>query len=314
MSFRITAQHRGFWMVNDLPATLAGSFDGPRPCVGDWVELRETQIVAVAPRKTLFARKAAGSGVEVQAIAANVDIAFLVMALDHDFSLRRLERYLVLARESGTRPVVLLTKADLAEDVAGSVAAVRGVLDSGEIEAIAAVHGHGVEQVRRYLPPGITAVLLGSSGAGKSTLINALLGEERMATQPVRQADSKGRHTTTHRELLELPGGAFLIDTPGMRELQLWATGESVNATFGDIGHWASQCRFSDCSHSNEPGCAVRQAVADGLLDPERLGSLHKLRREAEYLAVQTDVHQMLARKAKWKSIHKAMRNVDKRR
>jgi ribosome biogenesis GTPase len=302
------------WLVGDQPVTLAGSFDGVRPCVGDWVELRETQIVAVAPRRTLFARKAAGSGVEVQPIAANVDIAFLVMAMDHDFSLRRLERYLVLTRESGARPVVLLTKADLASDVAGRVAAACAVVEGRDVCAIAAPSGQGIDEVWRYLTPGVTAVLLGSSGAGKSTLTNVLLGEQRMATREVREADSKGRHTTTHRELVELPGGAFLVDTPGMRELQLWASEESVNATFGDVEHWAAQCRFSDCLHSNEPGCAVRQAVADGLLDPERLGSLHKLRKEAEHLAVQTDIHQMLARKAKWKSIHKAMRNVDKRR
>lgn len=302
------------WLIGDQPVTLAGSFGGARPCVGDWVELRETQIVAVVPRRTLFARKAAGPGVDVQPIAANVDIAFLVMAMDHDFSLRRLERYLVLTRESGARPVVLLTKADLASDVAGRVAAARAVVEEGDVLAIAAPRGDGLEAVRQHLTPGVTAVLLGSSGAGKSTLTNALLGVERMATQEVREADSKGRHTTTHRELLELPGGAYLIDTPGMRELQLWASEETVSATFGDVEHWATRCRFADCSHLNEPGCAVRQAVADGLLDPERLDSLHKLRKEAAYLAEQTDVHQMLARKAKWKSIHKAMRNVDKRR
>ena len=282
--------------------------------MGDWVELRETQIVAVAPRRTLFARKAAGSAVDVQPIAANVDIAFVVMAMDYDFSLRRLERYLVLTRESGARPVVLLTKADLASDVDGRVAAARAVAEEAPVHALAAPSGLGLAAVTDYLKPGVTAVLLGSSGAGKSTLTNVLLGVERMATQAVRESDSKGRHTTTHRELLELPGGAFLIDTPGMRELQLWASEENVNATFGDVEQWAARCRFADCSHAGEPGCAVQQAVADGLLDPERLESLHKLRREAAYLAEQTDIHQMLARKAKWKSIHKAMRNFDKRR
>jgi ribosome biogenesis GTPase len=230
------------------------------------------------------------------------------MGLDGDFNLRRLERYMVLAQESGAWPVVLLTKADLCSDVSSRITAVRAVATGANVHAIAALQNQGLDQVREYLQPHITAVMLGSSGAGKSTLLNALLGEQRMATREVRESDSRGRHTTTHRELIELPGGACIIDTPGMRELQLWADEESVLSAFTDIEDFAARCRFTDCRHESEPGCAVLDAVDRGELDPARLANLHKLRREAEHIAIEADPLARRARNAKWKSINKSMR------
>ena len=308
MKFRITAQHRGFWLASEQALTLAGRYEGPIPCVGDWVETRESQIVALHPRATFFARRAAGTRKEQQAIAANVDVAFLVMGLDGDFNLRRLERYLVLVRESGAWPVVLLTKADLCEDVSSRLAAVRSVATGADVHAISAPRNEGLDRVQTYLQPGITGVLMGSSGAGKSTLLNALLGEQRMATAEVRLADSRGRHTTTHRELMELPGGACIIDTPGMRELQLWVDEESVAAAFPDIEELAWYCRFTDCRHQSEPGCAVREALERGEIEEARIASLHKLRREAEHIAAESDPLVRRARNAKWKSINKSMK------
>jgi ribosome biogenesis GTPase len=285
------------------------------PAVGDWVALRLEEreskgvILAVLPRYSKFSRKVAGDTTHEQVVAANVDIAFLATALDNDFSPRRVERYLVLAWEGGATPVVLLTKADLSDDVDARVAEIAAVAPGVPLHPISVVSGMGLDALDTYLLPGRTVAVLGSSGVGKSTLINRLLGRETLRTAEVRASDQKGRHTTTNRQLLVLPGGALMIDTPGMRELQLWGSNEGVRETFEDIGAIAEDCRFTDCSHDTEPSCAVRRAVEEGTLPAERLENYRKLQAELQYLRVKQDVQARLAQKRQWRTIHKAARN-----
>ena len=273
------------------------------PAVGDWVMVRRRRaddratIVAVLPRRSWFSRKTAGTVTDEQIVAANVDVVLLAMALDGDFSTRRLERYLLLARESGATPVILLTKPDLSTAVTGQVAAVRAV--SGDVAAhvVSPRSGHGIEPVAAYLTHGRTGALLGSSGVGKSTLINRLVGEDVQKTREVRTTDSKGRHTTIHRELVQLPRGGLIIDTPGMRELQLWDVDEAVRESFDDIETLAAGCHFTDCRHSGEPRCAVKAASTDGRLDPARLRSYQGLQQELAALARQRDERAQLDEK-----------------
>lgn len=269
-------------------AVLSGALlDAPaheRPVTGDWVaiEPETARIRAVLSRRTCVSRKKAGKACEEQVLAANVDVLFIVMGLDGDFNIRRLERYLVLAAESGASPVVVLNKSDLCGDLAARMREVDRVTHA-PIAAMAAVERGSVSQLHRYVEPGQTAALLGSSGVGKSTIVNMLLGESRQATLPVREGDSRGRHTTTARELFLLPEGWLLLDTPGMRELEVWTdSGPAATAAFADIGELAARCRFRDCRHTGEPGCAVAEAVAQGRLDVARLGSYHKLERETD--------------------------------
>jgi len=265
------------------------------PAVGDWVAIRrgrdETQaaIVAVLPRRSWFSRKMAGAVTDEQVVAANVDVVFIVMALDADFSLRRLERYLLLARESGASPVILLTKPDLATDLERQANDVRSASGGLPVHVVSPKRNEGLDQVAAYLSPGRTGALLGSSGVGKSTIINQLVGQDVQKTREVRDADSKGRHTTIHRELVVLPNGGLVIDTPGMRELQLWDVGEAVRETFDDIEALASGCHFTDCQHRGEPRCAVKDAVAEGQVDAARLESYHRLQDELAILARQQD-------------------------
>ena len=278
------------------------------PVVGDWVAARivgngQAIVEAVMPRRTLFSRRAAGRREDEQAIAANVDIVFLVCGLDGDFNPRRLERYLALAAESGARPVVVLNKADLCGEPAARIAEMEAVAAGAPVVLASTVSDGGLEALRTHIAEGVTIALLGSSGVGKSSIVNALLGEQRLATNEVRSDDSRGRHTTTHRELIALPGGGALIDTPGMRELQLWASQESVEAVFDEIAEAAANCRYRDCTHAGEPGCAVVGAVAE-----DRLASFHKLQKEAKYHEVMSDPVAAQERKRKWKIIHKAMR------
>ncbi|MBI2421974.1 MAG: ribosome small subunit-dependent GTPase A [Candidatus Hydrogenedentes bacterium] len=259
------------------------------PAVGDWVAAEalpgedRALIHAVLPRRTTFKRVAAGGSSEVQVVAANVDVVFLVNGLDHDFNIRRLERYLTLTWESGARPVVVLNKADICEDLEERMAEVDSAAMGAAVHVVSALSGAGMEALRPYLQRGATISFLGSSGVGKSSLINALAGEEIMATRAVRDDDSRGRHTTTHRQLVVLPAGGVLIDTPGMRELQLAAGEESLAAAFADVEQYAAACRFRDCTHENEPGCAVRAAMDTGALDAGRLQSFRKLHREIAY-------------------------------
>jgi ribosome biogenesis GTPase / thiamine phosphate phosphatase len=256
------------------------------PAVGDWVAVRivpgeqRGAIVAVLPRRTRFSRRAAGAVTDEQVVAANVDVVFVVMALDEDFSVRRLDRYLLLARESGASPVILLTKPDLAADAAARATEVGARAGDLPVHVLSPKFNQGLEQVAAHLGPGRTAALLGSSGVGKSTIINRLAGDERQRTREVREADSRGRHTTTHRELVVLPSGGLIIDTPGMRELQLWDAHAGARETFDDIEALAAECHFTDCRHRDEPRCAVKTAVASGVLSAERLESYLKLREE----------------------------------
>lgn len=296
----------------------AGSAAGI-PAVGDWVAARaigaaEAILHDILPRRTKFSRRAAGSRAKEQVIAANIDIAMIVCGLDHDFNLRRIERYLTLAIESGARPVLVLNKAGLLDDSALIAGQVRQIAGGAPVLFISAQTGAGLEALDEFMPPGTTAALLGSSGAGKSTIINRLIGEERQETQGVREHDSRGRHTTTRRELIPLASGAVVIDTPGMRELQLWASEESLNENFEDVTSIAASCRFRDCSHTGEAGCAIQPALDSGALDPDRWSSYLKLCAEVRRLEVLTYRTAATAEKQKWKRLTKALRSHPKYR
>jgi ribosome biogenesis GTPase len=287
---------------------------GDLPAVGDWVVARKrsegdrASIVHVLPRRSHFSRKVAGGVTDEQVVAANVDVVFLVMALDADFSPRRLERYLLLAHESGAAPVVLLTKPDLCNDVGALAAEVAGVAGGRPVHVLNPRNGDGVEAIRAYVAYGGTCALLGSSGVGKSTIVNRLVGADVQKTRAVREADAKGRHTTTHRELVPVPGGGLLLDTPGMRELQLWDVGDAVEQTFEDVERYAPGCRFGDCRHRIEPGCAVKAAVEAGALPPERLASYLGLQDELAHLARQQDQRAQLEQKRRGRIGAKALR------
>jgi ribosome biogenesis GTPase len=292
---RVVAQHRSAYIVDDgeqqfsvsAPAALirAGIDADRRPAVGDFVELEPapaTHIARLLPRRSALKRAAAGERYKTQVIAANVDTVLVVCGLDDDFNLRRIERYLVLARESGAVPVVVLTKADkrAPEETEPLVAAALARAGGAPVLAVNAKDPATATALAPWLGPGDTAVLVGSSGAGKSTLTNTLLGHERQATQATRESDGRGRHTTTQRNLLRLDGGACLIDTPGMRELKLTGDEDVGEIVFADIESLAADCRFRDCRHEAEPGCAVQAAIAAGTLDPERLAHQRKLAAE----------------------------------
>jgi len=288
--------------------------------VGDWVAVdlrrdeRTATIEAVLPRRSWFSRKAAGEVTEEQIVAANVDVVFLVMGLDHDFNVRRLERYLLLAYESGATPVVLLTKADLATDVPARVAEASAAAPGVAVLPLAAPSGLGLAPVAALLGPGRTAALLGSSGAGKSTIINALAGAEMMKTQEVHASDSRGRHTTRHRQLIVLPGLGLIIDTPGMRELQLWDVSRTMRDTFEEIEALAPLCHFTNCQHRAEPRCAVIAAVADSRLAAERLDSYRKLQDEREGLDARKDVRARIEEKRRGRVMGKALKQIQKDR
>ncbi|WP_096187738.1 ribosome small subunit-dependent GTPase A [Evansella halocellulosilytica] len=260
------------------------------PSVGDWVLFDCTTtdskgiIHEVLERKSLLSRHAAGEKQQEQLMAANVDTVFLVSALNNDFNLRRMERYLTQVYESGASPVLILTKKDLCDDVDEKISQVEEVAIGVPILTVDALHNEGMDQLIPFLHPGNTISLLGSSGVGKSTLINRLLGEEVQKTQGIREDDAKGRHTTTHRELFILPDGGVIIDTPGMRELQLWSSEDAASQTFQDIEALEKRCKFRDCRHDTEPGCAVKKAIDTGDLSKERYKSFRKLQREARFL------------------------------
>lgn len=322
---RVIAQGRGIWRVagdfGECPAEAAGKLrlaaeeGADWPAVGDWVvaELRDqgsaAQIQEVLPRRSQFVRKTAGKKIVEQVIAANVDIALLVSALDGDFNPRRVERYLTQCWESGARPVIVLNKADVCEAPQEKVEEMERAAMGVSICAVSATTGQGFDELEKYLARGQTIVLLGSSGVGKSTILNRLLGRTVQEVQEVRESDSRGRHTTTAREIFALPNGALLMDTPGLRELQLWDADEGISQTFADIESLATQCRFGNCRHNGEPGCAVQAAIDAGELDFRRLENWRKLQRELAFLKRKVDPEASQNEKQRIKQL---MRGVNK--
>jgi ribosome biogenesis GTPase len=282
------------------------------PAVGDWVALEpvahsDARIHAVLPRVSRFSRRAAGDVTEEQVVAANIDTVFLVGGLDRDFNPRRLERYLVVGWESGATPVIVLNKADLVDDVRPFVGDVQAIAPGVDVHAVSTRHPESLDVLRPFLGFGRTAALLGSSGVGKSTIVNRLVGYDLLRTQDVRVTDSRGRHTSTSRQMVVLDDGGILIDTPGMRELQLWETGETSLEAFGDIQELAASCRFRDCRHLQEPGCAVRAAIASGDLAQSRYDSFQKLASEREHQERQLDARAMLEQKRQARVLGKAL-------
>ncbi len=332
---RVVAVHKDNAVVRtrdgaDRDATVSGRFrfealaPSDFPAVGDWVVLEPESdgagptdpatIGTVLPRRSAFVRSAAdatrrtsGLLTDEQVIAANVDVAFLVAGLDGDFNLRRLERYLAVAWASGVSPVIVLNKADVAQDLDARRVSIEGIAPDVPIIVVSALTGDHLGDLMDFLIASQTSVVLGSSGVGKSTLVNALLGETRQATAAVRGDDSRGRHTTTHRELFALPGGALLIDTPGIRSLEVAGADVGVETAFDDIIELASGCRFSDCHHDGEPGCAVQAAVDAGTLGVDRVASHRKLERELAHAERKGDPRAQAAERRRWRTIQKSV-------
>ncbi|XOV88620.1 MAG: ribosome small subunit-dependent GTPase A [Pseudomonadota bacterium] len=292
------------------------------PAVGDWVLCRPadaadpTQVIIeqTLVRFSKFSRKVAGDRFEEQVVAANIDTVFIVSGLDDNFNVGRIERYLMLAWHSGATPVIVLNKADLCTDLDDKLIALAPVALGTPIICVSAATGQGLERLGAYVTSGNTVALLGSSGVGKSTITNCLLGDNRFETGEVREFDSKGRHTTTFRELCVVPGGGLLIDTPGMREIQLWADDASLAGSFADVESLAEHCKFRDCGHAGEPGCAVQAAIDEGRLEADRLTSYHKLQREVTHFAEQQDIRLRAERKLANKKFSRMIRNLPSKR
>ena len=315
-TFRVITADGDF--LADVTGRMRHEAQGRRdlPAVGDWVAIKPTTIAggratiqAILPRTSVFSRKAAGTDTTEQILATNVDVAFLMTAFDQDLNLRRLERYLAMTWESGASPVILVNKADLTDEVDALRADVDRIALGVPVHAISAKHSEGLDELAPYLVAGRTLVVLGSSGVGKSTLINRLVGDERLRTSEVREDDHRGRHTTTHRELIVLPMGAILIDTPGMRELQLWSADAGMVEAFDDIATLAADCYFADCQHATEPKCAVKQAVERGDMPADRLAGFHKLQAEQVALLARQDTLAQQDRKKRDRQGSKAVRN-----
>ncbi len=317
----------------ELEARLPGKMlqdnagDTIRPAVGDWLAVTEEQtgqiviVEAVLPRKSRISRltaggrgRALGGPTQEQVVAANIDKAFIVSALDsgRGFNLRRIERYLTLAWSSGASPVIVLNKIDLCEDLDSVIAEVEDVAQGIPMLTVSATENRGINQLKNQLARGITGAFLGPSGVGKSSLINSLLGYDRIKVNEVRAEDSAGRHTTTQRELFLLPDSGAVIDTPGMREIQLWTDEESLDDTFSDIHDLAVECRFRDCTHQAEPGCAVREALSDGTLDSDRFNNYLKLQKELRFLAARQDGKVRIERTERWKKISQWQKQLKK--
>jgi len=279
------------------------------PAVGDWVVLQprseegKATIQSVLPRQSKFVRKVAGSRTEEQIVGANIDTVFLVTSLNQDFNLRRLERYLVVALQGGAKPVIVLSKADLCDTIEERLVEIQALAKGAPVHAVSVFAENGLDELTPYFKRGETVALLGSSGVGKSTLINHLIGRDIQKVKEVREHDGRGQHTTTHRELILLPQGGLVLDTPGMRELHLWEGEESLQVAFDDIEALARSCYFSDCQHADEPRCAVRGALAEGKIDAARYQSYEKLQKELKHIARQQDVNAQLTEKKRWKKL-----------
>ncbi len=321
---RVTRVDRGAARVRTASgvsaAVSAGTLDtageaGP-PAVGDWVALDSSEVTqvirAILPRTGALARRRPGAADNEQVVAANIDVVLIVESLERGPNPRRIERATALAWDGGAQPVVVLTKTDLCPELDAAIARAREGAPFCDIVPLSSVTGDGFDDLVTLVAPGTTAVLLGPSGVGKSTLTNRMLGEEVLAVAEVRTGDAKGRHTTTSRELVALPGGGCLIDTPGVRELGLWLDAGAVNSAFPDIDEIAGECRFGDCRHESEPGCAVMAAVADGVLDARRLASFLRLRKEAENLDLRRDASRRYEAKARERSFGRMVRQAVK--
>jgi ribosome biogenesis GTPase / thiamine phosphate phosphatase len=320
---RVAAQYKGayvlYWDGPDLWAELPGRMlhraEGALdlPAVGDWVVFEplpppsRSMIQALLPRRSAFVRKVAGETTQEQVVAANVDVVFLVNALNEDLNPRRIERYLTLAWESGANPVIVLTKSDICPDLEGALTEVQGVALGAPIHIVSNVTGDGVADLQTHIRTGRTIALLGSSGVGKSSLVNSLVGEEVQTVKDIRE-DGRGRHTTTHRELIALPQGGLVLDTPGMRELQLWEASDGIQGSFEDIVLLAHSCRFRDCTHRSEPGCAIRKAIKSGRLKSSRYESYLKLQRELQFLETRRDKRAQSDARKKFRSQARARR------
>jgi len=321
-AYRVHSEH------GDLPASLAGKIlhnietGDSRPAVGDWVVIKldstgqRAVIKSVLSRKSRFSRKVPGSRTEEQVVAANIDMAFIVSGLDggRNLNLRRIERYLTLSWDSGASPIIVLNKADLCTDIPAHINDIEHAMWGVPIHVTSATEEWGIDLLKKHFVRGTTAAFLGASGVGKTSIINVLLGEKRLEVGDVREQDRRGRHTTSHRELFLLPGGGAVIDTPGIREIQLWADEDALFSAFPDIEQLSSECRFSDCTHTSEPGCAIREAIEEGTLDVDRFQSYSKLRKEIHYLETHREQKARLEEKAKWKKISKWSKEIKKMR
>lgn len=317
---RVSAQYRDLYKIvtkeGEIMATLSGKryFQSDKsdfPVVGDWVLFErynkdsQAQIKDVLDRQSQISRNQAGKKEEEQIIAANIDIIFIVTSLNQDFNKRRLERYLTIAWDSGAKPIIILNKSDLCNNIEHFKSEIEDIAFGTEYIVSSCVNDEGIVEIRKALKPDKTAVLIGSSGVGKSSIINLLLGEKKQNIKEIREDDARGRHTTTNRELFLLPEGGVIIDTPGMREIQLWVDEDSLDSVFSEIDQFASDCKFNDCSHTHEPGCAVKDAVKTGELSQDRLDNYFKMKREIKYQKLKEKYNAKKANKIKWQNLMK---------